>query len=112
MPPTRDAAPRSPTRDEWLAEARLFRAEGAIAEAPTWAARCLIAAARAAQAAGESTEAAAVYDEALERTPGAPDALRGRARLPFGGPPSSPLAPALRRAWDPGETLNPGRMAW
>ena len=74
-------APLSPTRDEWLAEARLFRAEGAIAEAPTWAARCLIAAARAAQAAGESTEAAAVYDEALERTPGAPDALRGRARL-------------------------------
>jgi len=42
----------------------------------------------------------------------APLDLRGRARLPFGGPPSSPLAPALRRAWDPGETLNPGRMAW
>jgi hypothetical protein len=75
------AAPLSPARDEWLAEARLFRAEGAIAEAPAWAARCLIAAARAAEAAGESVEAAAVYDEALERTPGAPDALRGRARL-------------------------------
>ncbi len=75
------AAPPAPARDEWLAEARLFRAEGAVAETPGWAARCLIAAARAAEAAGELAEAATVYDEALERTPGAPDALRGRARL-------------------------------
>jgi glycolate oxidase FAD binding subunit len=42
----------------------------------------------------------------------APLDLPGRARLPFGGPPSTPLGPALRRAWDPSETLNPGRMAW
>ncbi|HEY5090293.1 MAG TPA: hypothetical protein VIK30_09990, partial [Polyangia bacterium] len=75
------AAPLSPPRGGWLAESRLFRAEGAIAEAPAWAARCLIAAGRAAEAAGELAEAATVYDEALERTPGAPDALRGRARL-------------------------------
>jgi glycolate oxidase FAD binding subunit len=42
----------------------------------------------------------------------APLALPGRAALPFGtGAPSGPGL-ALRRAWDAGETLNPGRMAW
>jgi glycolate oxidase FAD binding subunit len=41
----------------------------------------------------------------------APLALAGRALLPFGaGGPTAPHA-ALRRAWDPGEILNPGRMA-
>jgi glycolate oxidase FAD binding subunit len=42
----------------------------------------------------------------------APLELPGRARLPFGGPPSTGPGPALRRAWDPLDTLNPGRMAW
>jgi glycolate oxidase FAD binding subunit len=42
----------------------------------------------------------------------APLDLPGRALLPFGaGAPTGP-GPALRRAWDPRETLNPGRMAW
>jgi glycolate oxidase FAD binding subunit len=35
----------------------------------------------------------------------------GRARLPFGAEPAAALGVALRRAWDPHETLNPGRMA-
>ena len=41
----------------------------------------------------------------------APLDVPGRARLPFGaGAPG--LAAALRHAWDPRDTLNPGRMAW
>jgi glycolate oxidase FAD binding subunit len=40
----------------------------------------------------------------------APLELPGRALLPFGDGRASPGA-ALRRAWDPGEILNPGRMA-
>jgi glycolate oxidase FAD binding subunit len=41
----------------------------------------------------------------------APLALPGRAALPFGTGAGVSSA-ALRRAWDPRETLNPGRMAW
>jgi glycolate dehydrogenase FAD-binding subunit len=41
----------------------------------------------------------------------APVDLLGRAHLPFGAPPTTGPAGAMRRAWDPRETLNPGRMA-
>jgi glycolate oxidase FAD binding subunit len=41
----------------------------------------------------------------------APLELPGRARLPFGAEVPSALAAAVRRAWDPRETLNPKRMA-
>ena len=41
----------------------------------------------------------------------APLELPGRARLPFGAEVPSALAAAVRRAWDPRETLNPNRMA-
>jgi glycolate oxidase FAD binding subunit len=41
----------------------------------------------------------------------APLALAGRATLPFGAPPTG-LAADVRRAWDPRDTLNPGRMPW
>lgn len=40
----------------------------------------------------------------------APLDLLGRAQLPFGVGASSRLGAALRRAWDPRETLNPGRI--
>ncbi len=42
----------------------------------------------------------------------APRDLPERALLPFGAAAPSGLVAALRRAWDPRETLNPGRMAW
>jgi hypothetical protein len=41
----------------------------------------------------------------------APLALPGREALPFGAGGAAGPASALRRAWDPRETLNPGRMA-
>jgi glycolate oxidase FAD binding subunit len=40
----------------------------------------------------------------------APLALPGRATLPFSAAPATGLGAALRRAWDPGDTLNAGRM--
>jgi glycolate oxidase FAD binding subunit len=40
----------------------------------------------------------------------APLDLPGRARLPFGAGTPSNLGTAFRRAWDPRETLNPGRI--
>jgi glycolate oxidase FAD binding subunit len=40
----------------------------------------------------------------------APLDLPGRAQLPFGAGAPSRLGTALRRAWDPRETLNPGRI--
>jgi glycolate oxidase FAD binding subunit len=40
----------------------------------------------------------------------APLDLPGRAQLPFGAGAPSRLGAALRRAWDPRETLNPGRI--
>jgi glycolate oxidase FAD binding subunit len=42
----------------------------------------------------------------------APLALPNRAALPFGGPAAAGPAAALRAAWDPKGTLNPGRVAW
>ncbi len=42
----------------------------------------------------------------------APSALQNRATLPFGAPSAEGPAAALRRAWDPTGTLNPGRAAW
>jgi glycolate dehydrogenase FAD-binding subunit len=42
----------------------------------------------------------------------APLDLPERALLPFGETAPNGLAAAWRRAWDPRETLNPGRMAW
>ncbi|HEX4406292.1 MAG TPA: FAD-binding oxidoreductase [Polyangia bacterium] len=42
----------------------------------------------------------------------APLDLPERALLPFGEAAPSGVAAALRRAWDPLETLNAGRMAW
>jgi glycolate oxidase FAD binding subunit len=42
----------------------------------------------------------------------APLALAEREKLPFGVPGGEGAHAALRRAWDPRETLNPGRMAW
>jgi hypothetical protein len=41
----------------------------------------------------------------------APHDLPGRALLPFGAGGPAGLGAALRRAWDPREILNPGRMA-
>jgi hypothetical protein len=78
------AAPFVPAREEWVAEARLFHDESAIAATPARAAELTIAAARSAEAAGEDAEAARLYDEALELAPSAPDALRARARLAEG----------------------------
>jgi cellulose synthase operon protein C len=77
-----DASPPPTTATaDWMAEAQLFKAEAALAETPTRAALCLLAGARAAESAGDLAGAADLYDEALERAPRAPDALRGRARL-------------------------------
>jgi glycolate oxidase FAD binding subunit len=42
----------------------------------------------------------------------APVDLVNRALLPFGTGVSTGPGPALRAAWDPRGTLNPGRMAW
>jgi glycolate oxidase FAD binding subunit len=42
----------------------------------------------------------------------APLALPGREALPFGTGAPGGTGAALRRAWDPRGTLNPGRMAW
>jgi hypothetical protein len=75
------ASASSPPREEWLAEARLFQSESALAETPARAAQLLAAAARACEAAGEGGQAAVLYDEALERAPRAPAPLRARARL-------------------------------
>jgi glycolate oxidase FAD binding subunit len=41
----------------------------------------------------------------------APQEVPGRAALPFGAGAAAGPGPALRRAWDPRELLNPGRMA-
>jgi glycolate oxidase FAD binding subunit len=42
----------------------------------------------------------------------APLTLPNRAALSFGSPATQGPAAALRRAWDPNGTLNPGRAAW
>jgi glycolate oxidase FAD binding subunit len=42
----------------------------------------------------------------------APPTLPNRAALPFGAAAAAGPAAALRRAWDPNGTLNPGRVAW
>ena len=73
--------PPATSPDDWMEEARLFQAESASAETPVLAAGLLMAAARAAELAGEPAEAATGYDEALARAPTAPDVLRARARL-------------------------------
>ncbi len=75
------SAPPTTSHDDWIEEARLFQAESNSAETPVLAAGLLTAAARAAEVAGETAEAASGYDEALARAPTAPDALRARARL-------------------------------
>jgi glycolate oxidase FAD binding subunit len=41
----------------------------------------------------------------------APLELTDRIRLPWTSPPGSPLGALLRQTWDPGQILNPGRMA-
>ena len=70
-----------PSAEDWRADAHLYRDESALAATPAEAAALLIAAGRAAEAAGDATGAARGYDEALARAPDSPDALRARARL-------------------------------
>jgi Tfp pilus assembly protein PilF len=79
-----EAPPIWPTPDEWAAEARRYRTESALAEAPDEAARLLLAAARALEQAGDVGQAARVCDEALSHDPNAPDVVRVRARLAEG----------------------------
>src|SRR4029077_3775907 len=52
-----DAPPVWPTPDEWAAEARRYRTESTLAEAPEEAARLLLAGARALEQAGDTAEA-------------------------------------------------------
>ena len=73
------AAP--PGADEWRAEAHLYRDESALASTPDEAAALLVAAGRAALAAGDAAGAARGFDQALARAPSSPEALRARARL-------------------------------
>jgi Tfp pilus assembly protein PilF len=70
-----------PSAAEWRADAHLYLDQSALATTPQEAAALLLAAGRAAEAAGDVTGAGRGYDEALARTPDAPDALRARARL-------------------------------
>jgi hypothetical protein len=78
------AEPSWPSADAWADEARLLRAESELAEGAGEAAGLLLAAARAAELAGDFDAAAGLLDEALVRVPNAPDALRARARLSEG----------------------------
>jgi tetratricopeptide (TPR) repeat protein len=73
--------PSWPAPESWANEARLLRAESELAEGPGEAAGLLLAAARAAEYAGDFDAAGSLIDEALVRVPNAPDALRARARL-------------------------------
>ncbi len=78
-----------PAPEEWRADAHLYRDESALAATPEEAAALLVAAGRAAEAAGDAVAAARGYDEALaagtERRrgaagPGAVGREPGRAR--------------------------------
>jgi hypothetical protein len=71
----------APALDEWRADAHLYRDESALAATPDEAGALLVAAGRAAEAAGDAGGAIRGYDEALARAPNAPEALRARARL-------------------------------
>jgi hypothetical protein len=73
--------PSWPAAESWANEARLLRAESELAEGPGESAGLLLAAARAAEYAGDFEAAGSLIDEALVRVPNAPDALRARARL-------------------------------
>jgi Tfp pilus assembly protein PilF len=75
------AAGAPPSPEDWRADAHLYRDESALAATPQEASALLLAAGRAAEAAGDVTGAARGYDEALARVPDGPDALRARARL-------------------------------
>ncbi len=70
-----------PAPDEWNAEAQLYRDESALSATPEEGVALLVAAGRAAQAAGDAESAARGFDEALTRAPTSPEALRARARL-------------------------------
>ena len=73
-----------PAPEEWRADAHLYRDESALAATPEEAAALLVAACRAAEAAGDAVAAARGYDEALAGAPHAAEALRARARLAEG----------------------------
>ena len=60
--PEQSRAPAT-SPDDWIDEARLFQSESTSAETPVLAAGLLMAAARAAEVAGQAAEAASGYDE-------------------------------------------------
>ena len=75
-----DASPPAPTTDEWAWEARLYRVEAGLAESPAESAALWLAAARAAERAGDREATDALYEQALVQAPEAPDVLRAVAR--------------------------------